>query len=96
MEPIPVWKRAVLSAAEAAAFGNLSLQMVRCFCALAMAGRSDFPVFYSGDTAKIPRAAFEKWLEELGQDHKRLDLKLVRRMLAEAGMPKRGRPRKMI
>lgn len=96
MTEIPVWVKAVLSVEEAAAYGNISPQLIRGFSALARAGRSDFPVFYSGDTLKIPRQAFERWLEELANDHKRLDLKIVRRMIVSLEEPiKRGRPRKM-
>lgn len=92
---IPVWNKAVLSLEEAAAYGNLNVHLLRGFSVLAAAGKSNFPVFYSGDTMKIPRVSFERWLEGLGDSHSKLELKVVQRMVSEAKEPaKRGRPRK--
>lgn len=91
---IPVWRKAVLSVEEAAVYGNIGQQLIRGFVALARLGKSDFPMFMSGDTAKIPRVGFEQWLEKLGSEHSQLELKTVQRMIASTDVPKRGRPRK--
>lgn len=96
MTDIPVWRKAVLSIEEAAAYGNIGQQLLRGFAALAKAGKSDFPVFFSGDTMKIPRIGFEQWLERMGSEHTQCELRTVQRMIASLNesVNKRGRPRK--
>lgn len=92
---IPVWRKAVLTVEEAAAYGNISQHLLRGFVALSRAGKSEFPVFYSGNSIKIPRVSFERWLESLGDGHVQLELKTVQRMVADLNeSKKRGRPRK--
>ena len=74
---IPVWKKAVLSVTEAAEYSSLSPQLIRGFVILAKAGRVEFPFFLSGDTIKIPRMSFEKWLETMGTEHTQFELKVI-------------------
>ena len=97
MTEIPVWRKAVLTIEEAAAYGSIGQQLLRGFVVLAKAGKSDFPVFFSGTSIKIPRIGFEAWLERMGSEHTQCELKTVQRMiesLNEPDEPKRGRPRK--
>lgn len=96
MTEIPVWRKAVLTIEEAAAYGNVGQQLLRGFVTLAKAGRSDFPVFFSGTDIKIPRVGFEAWLERMGNEHTQCELKAVKRMIdsLKDQEPKRGRPRK--
>ena len=97
MSEIPVWRKAVLSVTEAAEYSSLSPQLLRGFVILAKAGRTDFPFFMSGDTIKIPRISFEKWLETMGSEHTKFELRVIRQIaegLTKEAEPKRGRPRK--
>ena len=97
MTDIPVWHKAVLTIEEAAAYGSVGQQLLRGFVALAKAGKSDFPVFFSGNSIKIPRIGFEAWLERMGSEHTKCELKTIQRMIASLDEPvKRGRPRKKI
>lgn len=99
MAEIPVWRKAVLTIEEAAAYGDMNQHLLRGFVALAKAGKSDFPVFEVGTSFKIPRIGFEQWLEKLGNEHTQLELKTVRQMIkslneSSATVKHRGRPRK--
>ena len=94
---IPIWRKIALSPEEAAIYTNLNVKLIRGLVALAGAGKSNFPVFYSGSAVKIPRASLEQWVIEAGAVHHRFDLQMVERMLKnseEAVAGKRGRPKK--
>lgn len=93
---IPIWRKIALSPEEAACYTNLNVRLIRGLVALAVAGKIDFPVFYSGSAVKIPRVSLEQWVIEAGANHHRFELKTVERMMKNAeAMTKRGRPRKV-
>lgn len=100
VEKIPIWHKAVLTSEEAAEYGNLALDQIKAHAILAKHGKSDFPCFWSGQSIKVHRAAFEKWLEELALGHFVLELSKVKAIIDklqnnELNVPKRrGRPRK--
>lgn len=100
VEKIPIWHKAVLTSEEAAEYGNLAVDQIKAHAILAKHGKSDFPCFWSGQSIKVHRAAFEKWLEELALGHFVLELSKVKAIIDklqnnELNVPKRrGRPRK--
>lgn len=96
-ETIPVYRKAVLSVEEAAAYGNISGLIIKAYALLAKNKRGDFPCFWSGNTLKIPRVAFEKWLEYMGQKNECFEIKNIKAIIKNAQQqdaPKIGRPRK--
>ena len=96
-ETIPVYRKAVLSVEEAAAYGNISGLIIKAYALLAKNKRGDFPCFWSGNTLKIPRVAFEKWLEDMGQINESFEIKNIKAIIKNAQQqdaPKIGRPRK--
>ena len=96
-ETIPVYRKAVLSVEEAAAYGNISGLIIKAYALLAKNKRGDFPCFWSGNTLKIPRVAFEKWLEDMGQKNECFGIKNIKAIIKNAQQqdaPKIGRPRK--
>lgn len=84
---IPVWEKAVLSAEEAAAYGNISPQIVRAHAFLAKVGKSNFPAFWVGNTLKVHREEYNHWLKELAMGHCKLEIKTVQSIIAEANQP---------
>lgn len=96
-ETIPVYRKAVLSVEEAAAYGNISGLIIKAYALLAKNKRGDFPCFWSGNTLKIPRVAFEKWLEDMGRKNECFEIKNIKAIIKNAQQqdaPKIGRPRK--
>lgn len=96
-ETIPVYRKAVLSLDEAAAYGNISELIIKAYALMAKAKRGDFPCFWAGDTLKIPRVAFEKWLEDMGHKNECFEFKNIRAIIKNArdqDKPKVGRPKK--
>ena len=93
---IPIWRKIALTPEEAAIYTNLNVRLIRGLVALAGAGKSNFPVFYSGSAVKIPRASLEQWVIEAGAGHHRFDLQTVERMMknSEEAAGRRGRPKK--
>lgn len=91
---IPIWEKAVLSVEEAAAYGNISHQIIRGHALLAKIGKSTFPAFWVGDTLKVHREEFNEWLKEVAVGHQKLEIKTVTEMLKQVTEIKRGRPRK--
>ncbi len=100
VEKIPIWHKAVLTSEEAAEYGNLALVQIKAHAVLAKHGKSDFPCFFSGQSIKVHRLAFDKWLENLAMGHYVLELAKVKEIvhklqIGQMELPKRrGRPRK--
>lgn len=96
-EMIPVYRKAVLSLEEAAAYGNISGLIIKAYALLARDKRGGFPCFWAGNTIKIPRIAFEKWLEDMGHKNECFEFKIIRAIIKNAqeqDKPKVGRPKK--
>lgn len=100
VEKIPIWHKAVLTSEEAAEYGNLALEQIKAHANLAKHGKSNFPCFWSGQSIKVHRVAFDRWLEDLALGHYVLELTKVKGIIEklqnnELDVPKRrGRPRK--
>lgn len=100
VDKIPIWNKAVLSSEEAAEYGNLALVQIQAHALLAKHGKSSFPCFWVGQSIKVHRKAFDKWLEDLALGHYVLELSKVKGIIEklqnnELNVPKRrGRPRK--
>ena len=90
---IPIWEKAALSVEEAAAYTGVGEGVIRALAHAAKHGRSDFPAFWIGKGAKIPRHALIDWLKDVAMSHR--DLRraeiVVERVQEQRG---RGRPRK--
>lgn len=94
-EPIPIWRKAVLTAQEAAKYSDLNVSIIRAHGALAELGKSDFPSFFVGNHLKVHRELFDEWLADKARGHHRFEIKLVNQIIKEATKPaQRGRPRK--
>ena len=97
-EAIPLWKKAVLTIEETAAYTGIGERLIRSLVHASLHDRSDFPVFRIGDTSKIPRLPLLKWLEDAATS--RRDLKRAAAMVENAEQMSeargRGRPRKRI
>lgn len=101
VDKIPIWNKAVLSSEEAAEYGNLALVQIQAHAVLAKHGKSDFPCFWVGQSIKVHRKAFDKWLEDLALGHYVLELARVKETInnldkvTEQIKKRRGRPRKV-
>lgn len=93
---IPLWKKAALTAEEAAAYMGVSRDLVRALAHAAKHGTGDFPAFWVGTSIKIARPSLLSWLADVAVSHK--DLKQAAAMVENAKQISetrgRGRPRR--
>lgn len=65
--PARTENKPILSAAEAADYCGIGINTIRTWALLSKQGKQEFPCFWVGDCLKVPRQAFEEWLNDLGR-----------------------------